>query len=133
MSDMIKDEFGGWMFTEDDRTALADILKAKFDSKQIDNFIVLLQWICFQMKIWQDLPSGPKIKKKADPLLKSLKKTINHLLWLEKGQLANKIALKKTIVNISRDSMRMALPTLAFLILLVAILTHGTTLDRVVR
>ena len=47
MSDMIKDEFGGWMFTEDDRTALADILKAKFDSKQIDNFIVLLQWICF--------------------------------------------------------------------------------------
>ena len=58
MSDMIKDEFGGWMFTEDDRTALADILKAKFDSKQIDNFIVLLQWICFQMKIWQDLPSG---------------------------------------------------------------------------
>ena len=101
MSDMIKDEFGGWMFTEDDRTALADILKAKFDSKQIDNFIVLLQWICFQMKIWQDLPSGPKIKKKADPLLKSLKKTINHLLWLEKGQLANKIALKKTIDNIS--------------------------------
>ena len=33
--------------------------------------------------------------------MKSLKKTINHLLWLEKGQLANKIALKKTIDNIS--------------------------------
>ena len=64
MSDMIKDEFGGWMFTEDDRTALDDILKSKFDRKQIDNFIVLLQWICFQMNIWQDLPSGPKIKKK---------------------------------------------------------------------
>ena len=91
MSDMIKDEFGGWMFTEDDRTALADILKAKFDSKQIDNFIVLLQWICFQMKIWQDLPSGPKIKKKADPLLKSLKKTINHLLWLEKDNSPTKL------------------------------------------
>ena len=40
MSDMIKDEFGGWMFTKDDRTALADILKAKFDSKQIDNLRV---------------------------------------------------------------------------------------------
>ena len=68
--------------------------------------------------------------------MKSLKKTINHLLWLEKGQLANKIALKKTIDNISlfeKGQYANGITNFGFPHLLVAILTHGTTLDRVVR
>ncbi len=51
---MIKDPYGGWMFDLDEREALTDILKAKFDSKQIDTFLELLQFICFQTKIWNE-------------------------------------------------------------------------------
>ena len=51
---MIKDPYGGWMFDLDEREALTDILKDKFDSKQIDTFLILLEFICFQMKIWNE-------------------------------------------------------------------------------
>ena len=86
---MIKDLFGGWMFDLDQREALTDILKEQFDSKQINTFLILLELICFDMKRWQDFPSGTEIRKKANPLLNSLKKTIDHLVLLEKEELAN--------------------------------------------
>jgi len=76
MSAMIKDEFGGWMFAEDDRTALVDILIVKFDKKQIDTFLILLEWICFQMKIWYDLPRYQDVKGYAEPILNSIKKRL---------------------------------------------------------
>jgi hypothetical protein len=74
---MIKDPYGGWMFDLDEREALTDILKAKFDSKQIDPFLELLQFICFQMKIWnEELLSYQDVKGYADPILKSIKKRL---------------------------------------------------------
>ena len=89
---MIKDEFGGWMFDLDEREALTDILKDKFDSKQIDTFLKLLQWICFQMKIWkEDLPSYQDVKGYAEPILNSIKKTTDYLSLLEKEQIAKGI------------------------------------------
>ena len=89
---MIKDEFGGWMFDLDEREALTDILKAKFDSKQIDTFLELLQFICFQMKIWnEELLSYQDVKGYADPILNSIKKTTDYLSLLEKEQLAQGI------------------------------------------
>ena len=91
MSAMIKDEFGGWMFAEDDRTALVDILIVKFDKKQIDTFLILLEWICFQMKIWYDLPRYQDVEGYAESILNSIKKTIGFLRLLEKEQLAKGI------------------------------------------
>ena len=89
---MIKDPYGGWMFDLDEREALTDILKAKFDSKQIDPFLELLQFICFQMKIWnEELLSYQDVKGYADPILKSIKKTTDYLSLLEKEQLAKGI------------------------------------------
>jgi hypothetical protein len=89
---MIKDTYGGWMFDLDEREALTDILKAKFDSKQIDPFLELLQFICFQMKIWnEELLSYQDVKGYADPILKSIKKTTDYLSLLEKEQLAKGI------------------------------------------
>ncbi len=86
---MIKDPYGGWMFDLDEREALTDILKAKFDSKQIDTFLELLQFICFQMKIWnEELLSYQDVKGYAEPILNSIKKTTDYLSLLEKEQLA---------------------------------------------
>ena len=82
---MIKDLFGGWMFDLDNREALTEILKAKFNSKQIDIFLILLEWICFQMKIWnEELLSYQEVKEYAEPILNSLKKTTGYLRLLEK-------------------------------------------------
>jgi len=89
---MIKDPYGGWIFDLDEREALTDILNAKFDSKQIDPFLELLQFICFQMKIWnEELLSYQDVKGYADPILKSIKKTTDYLSLLEKEQLAKGI------------------------------------------
>ena len=89
---MIKDPYGGWMFDLDEREALTDILKAKFDSKQIDPFLELLQFICFQMKIWnEELLSYQDVKGYAEPILNSIKKTTDYLSLLEKEQLAKGI------------------------------------------
>ena len=86
---MIKDEFGGWKFDLDEREALTDILKDKFDSKQIDTFLILLEFICFQMKIWnEELLSYQDVKGYAEPILNSIKKTTDYLSLLEKEQLA---------------------------------------------
>ena len=86
---MIKEEFGGWMFDLDERKALTDILKDKFDSKQIDTFLIMLEFICSQMKIWnKDLLSVKDVKLYVAPILKSIKKTTDYLSLLEKEQLA---------------------------------------------
>ena len=89
---MIKDEFGGWMFDLDEREALTDILKDKFDSKQIYTLLILLREICFYMKIWkEDLPSNQDVKLYVTPILNSINKTNDYLHLLEKKQLANGI------------------------------------------
>ena len=89
---MIKDPYGGWMFDLDEREALTDILKAKFDSKQIDTFLIMLEFICSQMKIWnEDLLSVKDVKLYLAPILKSIKKTTDYLSLLEKEQLAKRI------------------------------------------
>ena len=89
---MIKEEFGGWMFDLDERKALTDILKDKFDSKQIDTFLIMLEFICSQMKIWnKDLLSVKDVKLYVAPILKSIKKTTDYLSLLEKEQLAKGI------------------------------------------
>ena len=89
---MIKDLFGGWMFDLDEREALTDILKAKFDSKQIDTFLIMLEFICSQMKIWnKDLLSVKDVKLYVAPILKSIKKTTDYLSLLETEQLAKGI------------------------------------------
>ena len=59
---MKKDEEGGWMFEDADRKAFADILK-KYDSKQVEPFLTMLEFICFQMKIWKDLPAYQDVKE----------------------------------------------------------------------
>ncbi|MEE3162920.1 MAG: hypothetical protein VX274_06155, partial [SAR324 cluster bacterium] len=70
---MIKDLFGGWMFDLVEREALTDILKDKFDSKQIDTFLILLEFICFQMKIWnEELLSYQDVKEYAEPIFNSI-------------------------------------------------------------
>ena len=89
---MIKDPYGGWMFDLDEREALTDILKDKFDSKQIDTFLILLEFICFQMKIWnEELLSYQDVKEYAEPIFNSIKKTTDYLSLLEKEQLAQGI------------------------------------------
>jgi len=87
---MKKDEFGGWMFEEAERKAFADILK-KYDSKQVEPFLTMLEFICFQMKIWKDLPSYQEIKEYTNPVINTFNKTIHYLNLLEKDQIAKGI------------------------------------------
>ena len=87
-----KTVFAGWKFDSDEREALEYILKEKFDSKQIDTFLIMLEFICFQMKAWnEELLSNKKIKRYAKPIFNSLKKTIDYLRLLEEEQLTKEI------------------------------------------
>ena len=84
-----KTVLAGWKFDSDEREALENILKDKFDNKQIDTYLTMLEWICFQMKIWdEELPSYKEVKLYAEPILNSIKKTTDYLSLLEKEQLA---------------------------------------------
>jgi len=87
---MKKDEFGGWKFEEAELKAFADILK-KYDSKQVEPFLTMLEFICFQMKIWKDLPAYQDVKEYANPVLHTFDKTIHYLNLLEKEQIARGI------------------------------------------
>ena len=87
-----KTVFAGWKFDSDEREALEYILKEKFDSKQIDTFLIMLEFICFQMKAWnEELLSNKEIKRKAKPIFNSLKKTSDYLRLLEEEQLTKEI------------------------------------------
>ena len=87
-----KTVFAGWKFDSDEREALEYILKEKFDSKQIDTFLIMLEFICFQMKAWnEELLSNKKIKRSAKPIFNSLKKTSDYLRLLEEEQLTKEI------------------------------------------
>ena len=87
-----KTVFAGWKFDSDEREALEYILKEKFDSKQIDTFLIMLEFICFQMKAWnEELLSNKEIKRYAKPIFNSLKKTSDYLRLLEEEQLTKKI------------------------------------------
>jgi hypothetical protein len=87
-----KTVFAGWKFDSDEREALEYILKEKFDSKQIDTFLIMLEFICFQMKAWnEELLSNKKIKRYAKPIFNSLKKTSDYLRLLEEEQLTKEI------------------------------------------
>ena len=58
-----KTVLAGWKFDSDERDALENILKDKFDNKQIDTYLTMLEWICFQMKAWnEDLLSNKDVK-----------------------------------------------------------------------
>ena len=58
-----KTVLAGWKFDSDEREALENILKDKFDNKQIDTYLTILEWICFQMKAWnEDLLSNKDVK-----------------------------------------------------------------------
>ena len=87
-----KTVFAGWKFDSDEREALEYILKEKFDSKQIDKFLIMLEFICFQMKAWnEELLSNKEIKRYAKPIFNSLKKTSDYLRLLEEEQLTKEI------------------------------------------
>ena len=87
-----KTVFAGWKFDSDEREALEYILKEKFDSKQIDTFLIMLEFICFQMKAWnEELLSNKEIKRYAKPIFNSLKKTSDYLRLLEEEQLTKEI------------------------------------------
>ena len=87
-----KTVLAGWKFDSDEREALENILKDKFDNKQIDTYLTMLEWICFQMKIWdEELPSYKEVKLYAEPILNSIKKTTDYLSLLEKEQIAKGI------------------------------------------
>ena len=87
-----KTVFAGWKFDSDEREALEYILKEKFDSKQIDTFLIMLEFICFQMKAWnEELLSNKEIKRYAKPIFNSLKKTNDYLRLLEEEQLTKEI------------------------------------------
>ena len=87
-----KTVFAGWKFDSDEREALEYILKEKFDSKQIDTFLIMLEFICFQMKAWnEELLSNKEIKRYAKPIFNSLKKTSHYLRLLEEEQLTKEI------------------------------------------
>ena len=87
-----KTVFAGWKFDSDEREALEYILKEKFDSKQIDTFLIMLEFICFQMKAWnEELLSNKKIKRYAKLIFNSLKKTSDYLRLLEEEQLTKEI------------------------------------------
>ena len=87
-----KTVFAGWKFDSAAREALEYILKEKFDSKQIDTFLIMLEFICFQMKAWnEELLSNKEIKRYAKPIFNSLKKTSDYLRLLEEEQLTKEI------------------------------------------
>ena len=87
-----KTVLAGWKFDSDEREALEYILKEKFDSKQIDTFLIMLEFICFQMKAWnEELLSNKEIKRYAKPIFNSLKKTSDYLRLLEEEQLTKEI------------------------------------------
>ena len=87
-----KTVLAGWKFDSDEREALEYILKEKFDSKQIDTFLIMLEFICFQMKAWnEELLSNKEIKRYAKPIFNSLKKTNDYLRLLVEEQLTKEI------------------------------------------
>ena len=79
----------GWKFDSDEREALENILKDKFDNKQIDIYLTLLEFICFQMKIWdEEILSNKDVKSYINTIFNSINKTNEYLSLLEKEQLA---------------------------------------------
>ena len=84
-----KTVFAGWKFDSDEREALENILKDKFDNKQIDIYLTLLEFICFQMKIWdEEILSNKDVKSYINTIFNSINKTNEYLSLLEKEQLA---------------------------------------------
>ena len=84
-----KPEFLGWKFDADERLALGNILKDKFDKKKIDTYLILLEFICFQMKIWnEDMLSNKEVKSYINTIFNSVNKTNKYLRKLEKKELA---------------------------------------------
>ena len=79
----------GWKFDSVEREALENILKDKFDNKQIDIYLTLLEFICFQMKIWdEEILSNKDVKSYINTIFNSINKTNEYLSLLEKEQLA---------------------------------------------
>ena len=90
----IDGKFAGWKFDSDEREAFEYILKEKFDNKQIDTYLTMLEFICFQMKAWnEELLSNKEVKRHAKPIFNSLKKTSDYLRLLEEEQLTKEIPL----------------------------------------
>ena len=88
----IDGKLAGWKFDSDEREALEYILKEKFDNKQIDTYLTMLEFICFQMKAWnEELLSNKAVKQKAKPIFNSLNKTSDYLRLLEEEQLTKEI------------------------------------------
>ena len=87
-------KFAGWKFDSDEREALEYILKEKFDSKQIDTYVIMLEFICFQMKACEELLSNKAVKRHAKTIFNSLKKTSDYLRLLEEEQLTKEISLR---------------------------------------
>ena len=84
-----KTVLAGWKFDSDEREALENILKDKFDNKQIDIYLTLLEYICFQMKIWdEEILSNKDVKSYINTIFNSINKTNEYLSLLEKEQLA---------------------------------------------
>ena len=84
-----KTVLAGWEFDSDEREALENILKDKFDNKQIDIYLTLLEFICFQMKIWdEEILSNKDVKSYINTIFNSINKTNEYLSLLEKEQLA---------------------------------------------
>jgi len=84
-----KTVLAGWKFDSDEREALENILKDKFDNKQIDIYLTLLEFICFQMKIWdEEILSNKDVKSYINTIFNSINKTNEYLSLLEKEQLA---------------------------------------------
>ena len=91
----IDGKFAGWKFDSDEREAFEYILKEKFDNKQIDTYLTMLEFICFQMKAWnEELLSNKEVKRHAKPIFNSLKKTSDYLRLLEEEQLTKEISLR---------------------------------------
>ena len=87
-----KTVLAGWKFDSDEREALENILKDKFDNKQIDIYLTLLYFICFQMKAWnEELLSNKDVKSYITTIFNSINKTNEYLHLLEKEQLAKGI------------------------------------------
>ena len=91
----IDGKFAGWKFDSDEREAFEYILKEKFDNKQIDTYLTMLEFICFQMKAWnEELLSNKEVKRHAKTIFNSLKKTSDYLRLLEEEQLTKEISLR---------------------------------------
>ena len=74
----------------EDREVLTEILKI-IHRMRVETFLIWLEYICYQMKIWQDLPSFQEVEGYAEPILNSIKKTTDFLRLLEKEKLAKGI------------------------------------------